>query len=89
MTDLIYSFIIPAYNESERLTIRCPRCSTTFASGNLQSEIIVVNDGSSDNTAEVLRRFAASNPDIRLLENPAIAARDTACATGCCRPTAT
>jgi glycosyltransferase involved in cell wall biosynthesis len=31
---------------------------------------VVVNDGSSDSTAEVVRAFAAANPEVRLLENP-------------------
>jgi glycosyltransferase involved in cell wall biosynthesis len=31
---------------------------------------VVVNDGSSDSTADVVRAFAAANPEVRLLENP-------------------
>jgi dolichyl-phosphate beta-glucosyltransferase len=68
--DLIYSFIIPAYNEGERLTASLPKVLDYIRQRQLQSEIIVVNDGSSDNTAEVVRHFAAGNPDIRILENP-------------------
>jgi glycosyltransferase involved in cell wall biosynthesis len=36
----------------------------------LPGEIIVVDDGSADGTADVVRRFMATNADIRLLENP-------------------
>ena len=65
-----YSFIIPAYNESERLAFSLPKILDYVRQQELPSEIIVVNDGSKDNTAEIVRRFMASNPDVRLVENP-------------------
>jgi len=34
------------------------------------AEVIAVNDGSRDNTAEIIRGFAERNPRLRLLENP-------------------
>jgi len=34
------------------------------------AEVIVVNDGSRDNTADIVRSFAAKNTALRLLENP-------------------
>jgi dolichyl-phosphate beta-glucosyltransferase len=67
---LNYSFIIPAYNESERLSASLPKVLDHIRRRQYDAEIIVVNDGSSDDTAEVVRRFAASNPEVRLLENP-------------------
>jgi dolichyl-phosphate beta-glucosyltransferase len=65
-----YSFILPAYNESERLASSLPKVLDYVAERRLTAEIIVVNDGSKDDTAEVVRRFAASDPCVRLLENP-------------------
>ncbi len=65
-----YSIIIPAYNESERLTVSLPKVLDYVSQRQLSSEIIVVNDGSSDDTADVVRSFMTVNPDVRLVENP-------------------
>src|SRR5664279_4383352 len=70
MSELTHSFILPAYNESERLTTSIPKVLEYVRARNLQAEIIVVNDGSTDTTAEVVRQFASANPMIVLLENP-------------------
>jgi len=70
MNDLLYSVIIPAYNESERLAVSLPKVLDYVDKNAIQAEIIVVNDGSSDNTAEVVRRFARLHSAVRLLENP-------------------
>jgi dolichyl-phosphate beta-glucosyltransferase len=65
-----YTFIVPAYNESERLAISLPKILDYVHKQQLRSEIIVVNDGSTDDTAEIARRFMAENADVRLVENP-------------------
>jgi dolichyl-phosphate beta-glucosyltransferase len=69
MMDLHYSFIIPAYNESERLATSLPKVFAYIGERQIQAEVIVVNDGSTDGTAEVTRSFAGRFPHIRLLEN--------------------
>ena len=65
-----YSFVFPAYNESERLSASLPKVQDYIRQRNLSAEIIVVNDGSTDSTAEVVRKFALQDPAIRLVENP-------------------
>ncbi len=35
------------------------------------AEVVVVNDGSTDNTAEIVRRYAEQHAIVRLVENPA------------------
>ena len=70
MTSPTHSFILPAYNESERLSESIPKLLEYVRERGFGAEIIVVNDGSTDATADVVRRFAAASPMIVLLENP-------------------
>jgi len=70
MTQPNHSVVIPAFNEGERLADSIPKVLAYVQERGLSAEIIVVNDGSRDNTAEVVRRFAASEPSVLLVENP-------------------
>ncbi len=70
MNDVTYSFIVPAYNESERLTLSLPKVLDYIDRQRLQAEVIVVNDGSSDDTADVVRCLGQLHPEVRLVENP-------------------
>jgi dolichyl-phosphate beta-glucosyltransferase len=67
---LTYSFVVPAYNESDRLTVSLPKIFDYIRRRQLHAEVIVVNDGSTDDTADVVRRCMQRNPDVRLVENP-------------------
>lgn len=65
-----YSIIIPAYNESARIGATLERVLAHIAARGWDAEVIVVNDGSRDNTVETVRRFLEANPKLRLVENP-------------------
>jgi glycosyltransferase involved in cell wall biosynthesis len=68
--DMTYSIVIPAYNESQRLGATLEKVLAYVRTQGWDAEIIVVNDGSRDNTAEIVRAFAAKDPTVRLVENP-------------------
>jgi dolichyl-phosphate beta-glucosyltransferase len=68
--DPTYSIVIPAYNESARLGATLEKVLAYLHAQGWNAEVIVVNDGSRDNTAEIVRSFAAKDPALRLVENP-------------------
>ncbi|HLW88111.1 MAG TPA: dolichyl-phosphate beta-glucosyltransferase [Terriglobales bacterium] len=65
-----YSIVLPAYNESERIATTVEKIAAFAAQRHWHAEIIVVDDGSSDDTAEVVRGCAATHSGVRLLQNP-------------------
>jgi len=65
------SIVIPAYNESQRLGPTLDRVLAFVRQRLQKAEIVVVNDGSTDQTADIVRNCAEqSGGIIRLLENP-------------------
>src|SRR5229473_5735175 len=65
-----YSFIIPAYNEGARLGSTLDRVLSYIAAQGWDVEVVVVNDGSRDQTADLVRARAHTHPELRLIENP-------------------
>ena len=65
-----YSIIIPAYNESARILGALHAVVDDVHTRNWTTEILIVNDGSQDDTALIVQDFAATAPEVRLLENP-------------------
>src|SRR5436305_7799207 len=65
-----YSIIIPAYNEGARLGATLERVLHYVAEHGWDAEVIVVNDGSRDNTPDLVRARARTNRELRLIENP-------------------
>jgi dolichyl-phosphate beta-glucosyltransferase len=70
LKDITYSIVIPAYNEGERLGATLEKVLGYVREQGWNAEVIVVNDGSGDNTAELVRGFAERDPLLRLVENP-------------------
>lgn len=62
------SFIIPAYNEAERIGASLEKGIAYFTGQPYTWEIVVVDDGSRDATADVVERFA--DRGVRLLRQP-------------------
>jgi dolichyl-phosphate beta-glucosyltransferase len=65
-----YSIVIPAFNEGGRIPATLRSAVDCIRARGWDAEVVVVNDGSRDNTAEVVREFARTAPEVRLLENP-------------------
>jgi dolichyl-phosphate beta-glucosyltransferase len=64
------TIVIPAYNESARLGRTLDRILDFAYREAWPAEIIVVNDGSTDQTAELVQAYAERSPSVRLLSNP-------------------
>ena len=65
-----YSIVIPAYNESGRIPATLRSVLECVRAHRWNAEIIVVDDGSRDATAELVREMAAECPEVRLIRNP-------------------
>lgn len=65
----LVSVVIPAYNEERRLPGTLQRVSEYLDAQNYPSEILVVDDGSSDNTTGIVETFAAQHATVKLIKN--------------------
>jgi dolichyl-phosphate beta-glucosyltransferase len=62
--------VVPAYDEETRIAVSLERLTKHLSSRPGAWEMIVVNDGSTDRTAEIVRAFAARDPRVKLLDGP-------------------
>lgn len=64
------SLFFPAYNEQEHIATVVKRASTILPKVANKWEILVVNDGSKDNTGKIIDDLARENKNIRPIHHP-------------------
>lgn len=68
MNEIIFSLVIPTYNEAKNLEILLPETLDVFKSWN--TEIIFVDDGSNDGTREYIQKQIKTHSNIKIIERP-------------------
>src|ERR1700692_60384 len=64
------SIVIPAYNESARIEHALDRVLSCVAEQGWDAEVLVVDDGSKDDTAAIVQRWMTKHPRLHLVQNP-------------------
>lgn len=80
---MLLSVIIPCYNEEATILALLDQVRAV----NLEKEIVVVDDHSSDRTPEILREVAAADPTIQVIRQPINRGKGDAIRTGLCAAT--
>lgn len=71
MDRLRYSIVIPAFNEQARIGATLDRVMACIQARGWSAEVLVVDDGSRDQTAAIVTAAAQKFPQIQLLRNSA------------------
>jgi glycosyltransferase involved in cell wall biosynthesis len=69
MSEPFLSIVIPAYNEALRLGSTLEKVRQYLESRNYSGELIVVDDGSTDQTGQLLEEVQRLHPAVRVLRN--------------------
>ena len=64
------SIVIPAYNESARIEDALERVMSCISEQGWDAEVLVVDDGSKDDTAAIVERWMKTYPRLHLVQNP-------------------
>jgi undecaprenyl-phosphate 4-deoxy-4-formamido-L-arabinose transferase len=64
----LVSIVVPVFNEASNLDLLWQRLEVTLGKCGRESEVIFVDDGSTDGSLELLRRIAAEDARVRVVE---------------------
>jgi len=76
------SIVVPVYNEEENLPLLWPEIREVMATTPLSYEVVFVDDGSRDRSAEIIRAFRDEDPRVRLVRLKANAGETAATDAG-------
>lgn len=65
-----FSLILPAFNEAQNLSATVENAVSALSNIVPELEILIVDDGSTDATAEVCDRLASRHPVVRIIRHP-------------------
>jgi len=64
------SIVIPAYNESARIELTLERVMSCVEAQRWDAEVLVIDDGSVDDTPQIVQSWMESYPRLHLVKNP-------------------
>ena len=76
------SVVIPCYNEEQNLEIPVTETIRYFKENKISGEVVIVDDGSFDNTRKVAEKLSVSNPEIKVISHKNNRGLGQACLTG-------
>ncbi len=76
------SVIIPAFNEEKRIPTMLSELLKKLKAVDFSYEVIIVNDGSTDRTENIIKMFESNNPFVALLSYPENKGKGVAVKTG-------
>ncbi len=70
MTNLSISVVLPAHNEAENIRTTVENCVTFLKNHDSDYEVVVVNDGSIDDTQQIVQELKSTNSKVILVNHP-------------------
>lgn len=64
------SFFFPCYNEAENVGTMIEQSIQVGEEYGIDYEVVVVDDGSRDGSAEIVKRWSGKNPRVKLVQHP-------------------